>query len=82
MVQILLCPRPRAIYIRSMSSPLTVVIGIALAAVLGALAVGIVGMVKGGEFNKRYGNRLMRIRVALQFGALVLIALAFLLRDG
>jgi len=36
----------------------------------------------GGEFAKRHGNRLMRLRILLQFTALALIALAFFLRGG
>lgn len=64
-----------------MSGVLTTMIIAALAAVLGALALGVLSMLKGGEFAKRYGNRLMRLRVLLQFTALALIALAFFLRD-
>jgi hypothetical protein len=33
-------------------------------------------MVKGGEFNKKYGNKLMRLRVTLQGVALGLFVLA------
>ena len=33
---------------------------------------------RGGEFNKKYGNRLMRWRVFMQGAALVLLALAML----
>ncbi len=55
---------------------------VALAAVLGALGLGVLSLLKGGEFAKRHGNRLMRLRVILQFTALALIGLAFFLRDG
>ena len=44
--------------------------------VLASLVVGIVSMVKGGEFNKKYGNRLMRMRVTLQGLALAFFVLA------
>lgn len=47
-------------------------------AVLGVLVVGIVSMVKGGEFNKKYGNKLMRARVILQGVALAMLALAYI----
>jgi hypothetical protein len=50
---------------------------LAMLAVLGVLVLGIVSMIKGSEFNKRYGNKLMRARVGLQALALVLIALAY-----
>lgn len=53
---------------------------LAAAAVLGVLVVGIVGMLKGGEFNKKYGNKLMQARVLLQGLALILLTLAYLSR--
>ncbi len=65
-----------------MSVVFSVAVAAALAAVLGALALGILSMARGGSFNARYGNRLMRLRVILQFAALALIVLAFLLRDA
>ena len=43
---------------------------------LGALFVGLFAMVRGGEFNDKYGNRMMRLRVILQGVALVLFVLA------
>lgn len=48
-------------------------IAVALAAVLTVLVVGVVGMLRGGAFNRRYGNGLMRLRVILQGVALALI---------
>lgn len=51
---------------------------IAMFLTLLSLFVGLIGMVKGGEFNQKYGNRLMRARVTLQGIALALFALAFL----
>lgn len=61
-----------------MSSALPVLIVIAALATFGALAFGLVSMVRGGEFNARNSNRFMRLRVLLQLGALVLIGIAFL----
>ena len=49
---------------------------LAMAAVLGALAIGVFGMARGGAFNKKYGNKLMRARVFLQAAALLFFALA------
>jgi len=46
-------------------------------ATLGALGLGLFAMVKGGEFNKKYGNKLMQYRVMLQGLALVMLALAY-----
>lgn len=48
----------------------------AMVAVLAALGMGLFSMVKGGEFNKKYGNKLMRTRVTLQGLALALFLLA------
>ena len=50
-------------------------IAVALAAVLATLAVGVVGMLRGGAFNRRYGNGMMRLRVILQGVAVALIVL-------
>jgi hypothetical protein len=61
-----------------MSSVLPVLIVIAALATFGALAFGLVSMVRGGEFNARNSNRFMRLRVFLQLAALVLIGIAFL----
>lgn len=42
----------------------------------GILFVGIFGMARGGAFNAKWGNRLMRYRVLAQFIALMLFAIA------
>ncbi len=55
----------------------SIALGVAMLAVLLVLILGIVSMIKGGEFNKKYGNRLMQARVVLQGVALGLLALAF-----
>ena len=54
-------------------------IGFALFAVLAVLATGIVAMFRGGEFNAKYSNKLMRWRVIMQGVAIALLALMFLL---
>ncbi len=48
---------------------------IAMLAVVAVLFTGIVSMVRGGEFNAKWSNKLMRWRVALQAVALVLLLL-------
>lgn len=60
-----------------MSGLLPILIPIVLIAVLAVLGVGVIGMLRGGEFNRKYGNRLMRLRVLLQFVAVALLAAAF-----
>ena len=55
---------------------------VALIAVLIVLATGIVAMFRGGEFNRQYSNKLMRLRVALQALAVLLIVLFAVLFRG
>jgi hypothetical protein len=61
-----------------MALALPVLIVIAALATFGALAFGLVSMVRGGEFNARNSNRFMRLRVLLQLAALILVGVAFL----
>jgi len=60
------------------STVINVLIVIALIGVVGVLLLGVVSMLRGGEFNKKYGNRLMRWRVGFQAGVVVLILLLWL----
>ena len=48
-------------------------IPVAFLAVVAVLSIGLYGMFKGGEFNKKYSNKMMRMRITLQFIALVII---------
>ncbi|MCF8495055.1 MAG: twin transmembrane helix small protein [Alphaproteobacteria bacterium] len=56
----------------------SIILGSALLAVAGVLVLGILSMARGGEFNKKYGNRLMQARVILQGLVLALLAVAYL----
>ena len=40
--------------------------------------MGLIGFLRGGSFNERYGNRLMRARVGLQLLAVLALGLLFL----
>lgn len=62
-----------------MNGFLVALIAIALVVTLGVLFTGLISMARGGEFNRKYGNKLMRWRVLLQGGALILLAIALLL---
>lgn len=64
-----------------METVLQVLLGLTLVAVFGVLATGIVGFIAGGEFNRKYANKLMRLRVATQAVAVALL-LALLLLKG
>ena len=54
-----------------------IALALALFSVVAVLGLGIFSMVKGGDFNKKYGNKLMQARVYLQGVALGLLALAY-----
>lgn len=56
-----------------LSDPLFVVVAVGALAVLAILMVGIGGFARGGEFNRKHGNRIMRYRIAAQALAVVLI---------
>lgn len=51
-------------------------------AVLGVLFTGIASMLVGGEFNRKYGNRLMQARVGLQAAAIALLLLLAMCSGG
>ena len=55
---------------------------LAVGATFAVLVMGVLSMLKGGEFNAKYGNKLMRLRIGFQFAAVALIALAFLFSRG
>ena len=48
---------------------------------LGVLVTGILAMARGGEFNRKQSNRLMRLRVVAQCIALVLFAIAMMVKE-
>lgn len=49
-------------------------------ATLVTLGIGVVGMGKGGEFNRQNGNRLMRLRVVFQGLAIASFLLFLIVR--
>ena len=64
-------------------SPLFWVVVTVCFAVVGVLMVGISGFAKGGEFNRKYANKIMRLRLLLQFVAVLLIlAFVWFTRQG
>ncbi len=62
--------------------PLFIVVVIAVMIVLGILLTGIGGFAKGGDFNKKHANRIMRYRIYAQFIAVALILVFVLLRGS
>jgi len=55
--------------------PLFIIVISAMAAVAIILMIGIGGFGRGGEFNRKYANKLMRLRIFAQFIAVLLILL-------
>ena len=65
-----------------MGSPLFFIVVFACLAVLIVLMIGIGGFSKGGEFNRKYANKIMRLRIILQAIAIMLIILFVFLQKG
>ncbi len=53
-----------------------ILIPVSLAAVLGALLFGLYALFRGGDFGRSYSNKLMRLRVLLQFIAILVLVAA------
>ncbi|MEZ5716763.1 MAG: twin transmembrane helix small protein [Paracoccaceae bacterium] len=62
--------------------PLFWVVAIACFAVLAILMVGVGGFAKGGDFNRKHANKIMRLRIAAQAVAIALILLFVWMRSG
>lgn len=63
--------------------PLFLFAAFACLVVLIVLTIGIGGFAKGGEFNRKHANRLMRYRIIAQAVAVILIVLfAYLHQRG
>lgn len=60
-----------------MESFFNIALPIALLAVVVTLFFGLYALFRGGDFGRTYSNKLMRLRVLLQFIAVCLLAAAF-----
>jgi uncharacterized membrane protein affecting hemolysin expression len=58
-----------------LSDPIFLLAAIACLVVLVILMIGVGGFAKGGEFNRRHANRLMRYRIIAQAVAVLVIVL-------
>jgi len=66
-----------------LNDPLFLIVVVAAFIVLGILMVGILGFARGGDFNRKHANRIMRYRIAAQAVAVALILLyVYLRRSG
>ncbi|MFD0981569.1 MULTISPECIES: twin transmembrane helix small protein [Tropicimonas] len=65
-----------------LNDPLFIVVAIAVLLVLAILLTGIGGFAKGGEFNRKHANRIMRYRIYAQFVAIILVLAFVYFRRG
>jgi len=63
------------------NDPLFVVVVLAMATVAIIMLIGIGGFGRGGDFNRKRANKIMRMRIVAQFVAVLLI-LAFVYFRG
>jgi type IV secretory pathway TrbL component len=55
--------------------PLFIVTAIACLLVVVVLLIGVGGFARGGAFNRKYANKIMQLRLLMQFIAVVLIVI-------
>ncbi len=66
----------------AMIAILNTLVAIALAGTLVVLFAGVFAMARGGEFNRKWGNKLMRARVVTQGLAILLLLALFAINRG
>ena len=59
-------------------APILIIIGLILVSIV--LVIGLVSMLTKGDFNKKYSNKLMRLRVITQGIIVLILALVFLIK--
>ena len=59
-------------------APILIFIGLILVFIV--LVIGLISMLAKGDFNKKYSNKLMRIRVITQGIVILIFALVFLIK--
>jgi hypothetical protein len=52
---------------------------VALGAVVATLGMGFYALFRGGQFGRNWSNRLMRLRILLQFAAILILGVGVLL---
>lgn len=60
--------------------PLFYIVAVACLAVAGIMMFGVITFGRGGEFNRKHANKIMRWRIGAQFIAVVLILLFVFIR--
>jgi hypothetical protein len=59
-----------------------VLVPLSLAAVLTTLGFGLYALFRGGDYGRSWSNKLMRLRVVLQFVAILILVAAFWFARG
>ena len=59
-------------------APILIIIGLILVTIV--LVIGLISMLAKGDFNKKYSNKLMRLRVITQGTIVLIFALVFLIK--
>ena len=65
-----------------LQDPLFIVTAIAALVVLAILMFGVASFARGGDFNRRNANKIMRWRLGAQFVAVILIVAFAWIRHG
>ncbi len=63
-------PAADPLYLLIMNTFLFIMMLLAMAATVGALVWGVIAMARGGEFNAKWSNKMMRYRILFQFIAI------------
>jgi hypothetical protein len=58
-----------------LNDPFFILVLVAVLIVAVVLLIGVGGFGQGGEFNRKYANKIMRLRIVAQFVAICLILL-------
>jgi hypothetical protein len=61
---------------------LPIILGIVLIAVVATLAMGFYALFRGGQFGRAWSNKLMRLRIALQFTAILILGAVLWLQQN
>lgn len=65
-----------------MNTLFDILIPVSLGAVLIALVLGLYALFRGGDFGRSWSNKLMRLRVLMQFIAVVVLVSAYYWRSS
>lgn len=65
------------LYVARMNTVFQILVPLSLVAVAVTLGFGIYALFRGGDFGRSYSNKLMRLRVVMQFIAVLVLVAAY-----